>query len=253
MKLNVLLKTCNVFQHRIALVLMVNAKNKSFSIAGPSYNGYASSLDPHTYEIMSKYTGGYDYPQSSAVRSYSTGSSSGSQVLGSSYGHKSGYQPSQRPQRHASYGSYDTGTKYGGSSEIGSTYGGSLETGKRYGGSTDSSLKYGGSHTDFRTKYGGSSDVHVGSKYGSSDLGSKYGSSSDTRSKYGSSIELGSKYGGASEFGTSYRGTSSDKSRYGDTHSHDNSSSSYQGSDIKPQHSTRYRLLEKARHWSKLV
>ncbi|XP_061169748.1 uncharacterized protein LOC133179062 isoform X3 [Saccostrea echinata] len=245
--------------------------------SGPSYNGYASSLDPHTYEIMSKYTRGYDYPQSSAVRSYSTGSSSGSQALGSSYGHTSGYQSNQRPQRHASYGSsYDTGTKYSGSSDTGTRFGGSTELGTRYGGgstdygtkysgSSDIGSKYGGS-SDFGTKFGGSSDLgakyggssdlgsryggssdlganyggssDLGAKYGgSSDLGSKYGSSKDTQPKYGGYVELGTKYGGGGEFGTSYGGASRDRSNYGNTSSYE---SSYQGSEPKSKYSTRY-------------
>uniref|UniRef100_A0A8W8KNZ6 Uncharacterized protein n=1 Tax=Magallana gigas TaxID=29159 RepID=A0A8W8KNZ6_MAGGI len=224
--------------------------------SGPSYNGYSSSLDPHTYEIMSKYTGGYDYPQSSATRSYSTGSSSGSQALGSSYGHTSGgHQSSQRPQRHASYGSsYDIGTRYSGSSDIGSKYSGSSDTGNRYstsdigsryGGSSDPSSRYGGGSTDYGTKYVGSSDLgsrysgssDLGTKYTSSDLGSKY-TSSDLGTKYGGSSDSRTKYGGGGEFGTSYGGASSEK--YGGATSIDNSSRGHQGSELKPKYSNRY-------------
>eukprot|EP00105_Crassostrea_gigas_P036050 XP_019920198.1 PREDICTED: uncharacterized protein LOC105321680 isoform X13 [Crassostrea gigas] len=224
--------------------------------SGPSYNGYSSSLDPHTYEIMSKYTGGYDYPQSSATRSYSTGSSSGSQALGSSYGHTSGgHQSSQRPQRHASYGSsYDIGTRYSGSSDIGSKYSGSSDTGNRYstsdigsryGGSSDPRSRYGGGSTDYGTKYVGSSDLgsrysgssDLGTKYTSSDLGSKY-TSSDLGTKYGGSSDSRTKYGGGGEFGTSYGGASSEK--YGGATSIDNSSRGHQGSELKPKYSNRY-------------
>ncbi|XP_078327129.1 uncharacterized protein LOC111123958 isoform X12 [Crassostrea virginica] len=183
--------------------------------SGPSYNGYSSSLDPHTYEIMSKYTRGYDYPQSSATRSYSTGSSSGSQTLGSSYGtssggyQSSGYQSSQRPQRHASYGSsYDIGTKYGGSSEIGTKYGGSSEIGTKYGGSSEIGTKYGGS-SEIGTKYGSSSET--GTKYGSSlDIGTRQGGYLESETRYGSSADTGSRYGGVSEFGSRYGGGSTD-------------------------------------------
>nr|XP_022322417.1 stress protein DDR48-like isoform X2 [Crassostrea virginica] len=183
--------------------------------SGPSYNGYSSSLDPHTYEIMSKYTRGYDYPQSSATRSYSTGSSSGSQTLGSSYGtssggyQSSGYQSSQRPQRHASYGSsYEIGTKYGGSSEIGTKYGGSSEIGTKYGGSSEIGTKYGGS-SEIGTKYGSSSET--GTKYGSSlDIGTRQGGYLESETRYGSSADTGSRYGGVSEFGSRYGGGSTD-------------------------------------------
>lgn len=236
---------CFVFDYKILC----------FTFAGPSYNGYSSSLDPHTYEIMSKYTGGYDYPQSSATRSYSTGSGSGSQALGSSYGHTSGgYQSSQRPQRHASYGSsYDIGTRSGGSSDIVSKYCGSSDTGNRYGtsdigsrygGTSDPSSRYGGGSTDYGTKYAGSSDLgsryssssDLGTKYTSSDLGSKY-TSSDLGTKYGGSSDSRTKYGGGGEFGTSYGGASSEK--YGGVTSIDSSSRGHQGSELKPKYSNR--------------
>lgn len=205
---------------------------------------------------MSKYTGGYDYPQSSATRSYSTGSSTGSQGLGSSYGHTSGgYQSSQRPQRHASYGSsYDIGTRYGGSSDIGSKYSGSSDTGNRYGssdigsrygGSSDLGSRYGGGSIDYGTKYVGSSDLgsrysgssELATKHTFSDQGSKY-TSSDLGTRYGGSSESTTKYGGGSEFGTSYGGASSEK--YGGVSGMDSSTRGHQGSELKSKYSNRY-------------
>lgn len=239
-----------------SVCFVVDYKILCFTVAGPSYNGYSSSLDPHTYEIMSKYTGGYDNPQSSATRSYSTGLGSGSQALASSYGHTSGgYQSGQRPQRHASYGSsYDIGTRYGGSSDIGSKYSGSTDTGNRYstsdigsryGRSSDPSSRYGGGSTDYGTKYGGSSDLgsrysgssDLGTKYTSSDLGSSKYTSSDLGTKYGGSSDSRTKYGGGSEFGTSYGGASSEK--YGGVTSIDSNSQGCQGSELKPKYSNR--------------